>query len=99
LLIRRSASFTSPGVGVDYYLWSLQIPCRHTVDRHQFRHHDPENASAGMGDAHARLRWTALASNLMIVAVLPILTATFAMLKPRPLPRLPLLRSMPAATQ
>ena len=35
--------------------------------------------------------WTALASNLLIVAAFPILTATLAMLIARPLPRLPFL--------
>ena len=35
--------------------------------------------------------WTALASNLLIIAAFPILTATFAMLHARPLSRLPLL--------
>ena len=38
----------SPGVGVDYYLWSLQISGVGTLaDRHQLRHDDPEDARAG----------------------------------------------------
>ena len=36
----------SPGVGVDYYLWSLQISGVGTLaDRHQFRHHHPEDCA------------------------------------------------------
>ena len=38
----------SPDVGVDYYLWSLQISGIGTLlDRHQFRHHDPQIARPG----------------------------------------------------
>ena len=38
----------SPGVGVDYYLWALQISGVGTLaDRDQPRHHDPEDARAG----------------------------------------------------
>jgi cytochrome o ubiquinol oxidase subunit 1 len=72
----------SPGVGVDYYLWSLQISGVGTL-------------VAGInlvvtvlkirtrGMTYLRMPmfcWTALASNLMIVAAFPILTATLAML-------------------
>jgi cytochrome o ubiquinol oxidase subunit 1 len=72
----------SPGVGVDYYLWALQISGVGTL-------------LAGInlvttilkvrapGMLYMRMPvfcWTALASNLLIVAAFPILTATFGML-------------------
>jgi cytochrome o ubiquinol oxidase subunit 1 len=72
----------SPGVGVDYYLWSLQISGVGTL-------------VAGInlvttvlkirtrGMTYMRMSmfcWTTLASNLLIVAAFPILTATLAML-------------------
>jgi cytochrome o ubiquinol oxidase subunit I len=72
----------SPGVGVDYYLWSLQISGVGTL-------------VAGInlvttilkvrtkGMSYLRMPmfcWTSLASNLLIVAAFPILTATLAML-------------------
>src|SRR6476469_1042632 len=72
----------SPGVGVDYYLWSLEISGVGTL-------------VAGMnlvttvlklrttGMTYLRMPmfcWTALASNLLIIAAFPILTATLAML-------------------
>src|SRR5467141_3839644 len=72
----------SPGVGVDYYLWALQISGIGTL-----------LAGINMVTTILKLRapgmgymrmpifcWTALASNLLIVASFPILTATFAML-------------------
>jgi cytochrome o ubiquinol oxidase subunit 1 len=72
----------SPGVGVDYYLWALQISGIGTLDDgHQFRHDDSENARARHGlHAHAGILLDALASNLLMVAAFPVLTATFAML-------------------
>src|SRR5579864_8534531 len=72
----------SPGVGVDYYLWSLEISGVGTL-------------VAGInlvttilkvrtkGMTYLRMPmfcWTSLASNLLIVAAFPILTATLAML-------------------
>jgi len=72
----------SPGVGVDYYLWSLEISGVGTL-------------VAGInlvttilklhttGMTYLRMPmfcWTALASNMMIIAAFPILTATLAML-------------------
>ncbi len=72
----------SPGVGVDYYLWALQISGVGTL-------------LAGInlvttvlkirapGMSYLRMPmfcWTTLATNLLIVAAFPILTATFAML-------------------
>jgi cytochrome o ubiquinol oxidase subunit 1 len=72
----------SPGVGVDYYLWALQISGVGTL-----------LAGINFITTILKLRapgmtlmrmpvfcWTALASNLLIVAAFPILTATFAML-------------------
>ncbi len=72
----------SPGVGVDYYLWALEISGIGTL-------------LAGInlvttilkmrapGMTYMRMPvfcWTALASNMLIVAAFPILTATFGML-------------------
>ena len=72
----------SPGVGVDYYLWSLQISGVGTL-----------MAGINMVTTILKIRapgmsymrmpvfcWTALASSLLIVAAFPILTATLAML-------------------
>jgi cytochrome o ubiquinol oxidase subunit 1 len=72
----------SPGVGVDYYLWSLQISGVGTL-----------LAGINLVTTILKMRapgmdltrmpmfcWTALASNLLIVAAFPILTATFTML-------------------
>src|SRR5271168_4196786 len=72
----------SPGVGVDYWLWSLQISGVGTllsginlvVTILKMR---------APGMTYLRMPmfcWTALASNLLIVAAFPILTATSAML-------------------
>jgi cytochrome o ubiquinol oxidase subunit 1 len=71
----------SPDVGVDYYLWSLQISGVGTL-----------LAGINMVTTILKLRapgmtyfrmpvfcWTALSSNMMIIAAFPILTATFAM--------------------
>ena len=72
----------SPGVGVDYYLWSLQISGVGTLLSGVnlvttiLKIHAP-------GMTYMRMPmfcWTSLASNLLIVAAFPILTATFAML-------------------
>src|SRR5450432_907138 len=72
----------SPGVGVDYYLWALQISGIGTL-------------LAGInlvttvlkmrapGMSYMRMPifcWTTLASNLLIISAFPILTATLAML-------------------
>src|ERR1700690_1747026 len=72
----------SPGVGVDYYLWALQISGIGTL-----------LAGINMVTTILKLRapgmtymrmpvfcWTALASSMLIVAAFPVLTATFAML-------------------
>ncbi len=72
----------SPGVGVDYYLWSLQIAGVGTLlsginlVTTILKMHAP-------GMTYLRMPmfcWTALASNLLIVAAFPILTATLGML-------------------
>jgi len=72
----------SPDVGVDYYLWSLQISGVGTL-----------LAGINMVTTILKLRapgmtyfrmpvfcWTALCSNMLIVAAFPVLTATFVML-------------------
>jgi cytochrome o ubiquinol oxidase subunit I len=72
----------SPGVGVDYYLWSLQISGIGTLlTGINFVTTILKTRAPGMGYTRMPVFcWTALASNLMIVAVFPVLTATFAML-------------------
>ncbi len=72
----------SPGVGVDYYLWSLEISGIGTLV-----------AGVNLVTTVLKLRtrgmtylrmpmfcWTTLASNLLIIAAFPILTATLTML-------------------
>ena len=72
----------SPGVGVDYYVWSLEISGVGTLV-----------AGINLVTTVLKIRtrgmnymrmpmfcWTTLASNLLIIAAFPILTATLAML-------------------
>src|SRR6202051_2065632 len=72
----------SPGVGVDYYLWSLEISGVGTLVA-------GINLVTTVLKLHTRgmtymrmpmFCWTTLATNLLIVAAFPILTATLAML-------------------
>jgi cytochrome o ubiquinol oxidase subunit 1 len=72
----------SPGVGVDYYLWALQISGVGTLlsgvnlVTTVLKIHAP-------GMTYLRMPmfcWTTLASNLLIIAAFPILTATLTML-------------------
>jgi cytochrome o ubiquinol oxidase subunit 1 len=73
----------SPGVGVDYYLWAIQISGVGTLltgvnfVTTVLKIHAP-------GMTYMRMPmfcWTTLASSLLIVAAFPILTATLAMLQ------------------
>src|ERR1700726_1138584 len=72
----------SPGVGVDYYLWALQISGIGTLlTGVNFVTTILKMRAPGMGYMRMPVFcWTALASNLLIVVAFPILTATFAML-------------------
>ena len=72
----------SPGVGVDYYLWSLQIAGIGTLMTGiNFVTTILKMRAPGMGYMRMPVFcWTALATNLLIVAAFPVLTATFAML-------------------
>jgi cytochrome o ubiquinol oxidase subunit 1 len=72
----------SPGVGVDYYLWALQISGVGTLlTGINFVTTILKLRAPGMGYLRMPMFcWTALASNLLIVAAFPILTATLAML-------------------
>ena len=72
----------SPGVGVDYYLWSLQIAGIGTLMTGiNFVTTILKTRAPGMGYMRMPVFcWTALASNLLMVAAFPVLTATFAML-------------------
>ncbi len=72
----------SPGVGVDYYLWALQISGVGTLLSGVNLVTTVLKVRAP-GMQYLRMPmfcWTTLASNLLIVAAFPILTATFAML-------------------
>ena len=72
----------SPDVGVDYYLWALEISGIGTLlTGINFVTTILKMRAPGM--TYMRMPifcWTALASSLLIVAAFPILTATFAML-------------------
>jgi cytochrome o ubiquinol oxidase subunit I len=72
----------SPDVGVDYYLWSLQISGIGTLlTGVNFVTTILKLRAPGM--TYFRMPvfcWTALAANLLIVAAFPILTATYLML-------------------
>jgi cytochrome o ubiquinol oxidase subunit I len=72
----------SPGVGVDYYLWALQISGIGTLMTGiNFTTTILKMRAPGMGYMRMPVFcWTALATNLLIVAAFPVLTATFAML-------------------
>ncbi len=72
----------SPGVGVDYYLWSLQIAGVGTLLAGiNFVTTILKLRAPGMGYMRMPVFcWTALAANLLIVAAFPILTATLGML-------------------
>src|ERR1700716_1065928 len=74
----------SPGVGVDYYLWSLQIAGVGTlVSGINLVTTVLKVRTRGMSYLRMPMFcWTTLATNLLIVAAFPILTATFAMLLP-----------------
>src|ERR1700758_2639949 len=72
----------SPGVGVDYYLWSLPLSGLGTLlSGINLTTTILKLRAPGM--SYSRMPvfcWTALASNLLIVAAFPVLTATFGML-------------------
>jgi cytochrome o ubiquinol oxidase subunit 1 len=72
----------SPGVGVDYYLWSLQISGVGTLlTGVNFVTTILKLRAPGMSYLRMPMFcWTSLAANLLIVAAFPILTATLAML-------------------
>ena len=72
----------SPGVGVDYYLWAVQIAGIGTlVTGVNFVTTILKMRCPGMSYLRMPMfTWTALASSLLIVAVFPILTACLAML-------------------
>jgi cytochrome o ubiquinol oxidase subunit 1 len=72
----------SPGVGVDYYLWAVQIAGIGTLATGiNFVTTVLKMRCPGMSLLRMPVFcWTALAASLLIVAVFPILTATLAML-------------------
>jgi len=71
-----------PGVGVDYYLWSLLISGVGTLMTGiNFVTTILKIRAPGMSYLRMPMfTWTALASNLLIIAAFPILTATLVML-------------------
>ena len=72
----------SPGVGVDYYLWSLQISGIGTLMT-GINLVTTILKTRAPGMRYMRMPvfcWTALASNLLIVSAFPVLTATLGML-------------------
>src|ERR1700738_309488 len=77
-----SAPPFSPGVGVDYYLWSLEISGIGTLMTGiNFVATILKTRAPGM--SYMRMPvfcWTSLAANLLIVAAFPVLTATLSML-------------------
>jgi len=72
----------SPGVGVDYYLWALQIAGLGTLlSGINLTTTILKTRAPGMSYMRMPIfSWTALATNLLIIAAFPVLTATFAML-------------------
>jgi cytochrome o ubiquinol oxidase subunit 1 len=72
----------SPGVGVDYYCWALEISGIGTlITGINFVTTILKMRAPGMHYTRMPMFcWTVLASNLLIVAAFPILTATLAML-------------------
>jgi cytochrome o ubiquinol oxidase subunit 1 len=72
----------SPGVGVDYYLWALEISGVGTlVSGINLVTTVLKMRAPGMSYLRMPMFcWTTLAANLLIVAAFPILTATLAML-------------------
>jgi cytochrome o ubiquinol oxidase subunit I len=72
----------SPGVGIDYYLWSLQISGAGTlIGGINIVTTILKTRAPGMRYTRMPIFcWTALAANLLIVAAFPILTASLAML-------------------
>src|SRR3974390_346699 len=71
-----------PGVGVDYYLWALQISGVGTLlTGINFVTTILKVRAPGMRYMRMpMLCWTALAANLLIIAAFPVLTATLSML-------------------
>jgi cytochrome o ubiquinol oxidase subunit 1 len=72
----------SPGVGVDYYLWALEIAGLGTLlSGINLVTTIMRCRAPGMKLVYMPIfTWTALAANMLIVAAFPVLTATFAML-------------------
>jgi cytochrome o ubiquinol oxidase subunit 1 len=72
----------SPGVGVDYYIWALQISGIGTLlTGVNFITTILKMRAPGMKLMHMPIfTWTTLCANMLIVAAFPILTVTLAML-------------------
>src|ERR1700719_3007447 len=72
----------SPGVGVDYYIWSLQISGLGTLlSGINLTTTILKNRAPGMTLMRMPIfTWAALCTNIMIVAAFPVLTVTLALL-------------------
>src|SRR5215210_4096205 len=77
-----SGAAYSPGVGVDYYIWGLQIAgVGTTLSAVNLIATIVKMRAPGMTMMKIPVfTWTALASNAIIVTIFPVLTATLAML-------------------
>jgi cytochrome o ubiquinol oxidase subunit 1 len=77
-----SGIIASPDVGVDYYIWSLQVAGVGTLaDRRQLHRDDREDARARNGrDENADLHVDRVVHEHLIVAAFPVLTGVLAML-------------------
>uniref|UniRef100_A0A7S3XSJ3 Cytochrome c oxidase subunit 1 n=1 Tax=Heterosigma akashiwo TaxID=2829 RepID=A0A7S3XSJ3_HETAK len=77
-----SGILASPGVGVDYYLWSLQVAgVGTTLSGINLIATIIKMRAPGMTMMRMPVfTWTALCSNILIVASFPVLTATLALL-------------------
>jgi cytochrome o ubiquinol oxidase subunit 1 len=77
----RTAIFAR--VGVDYYLWSLQISGSSALLAGINLYDDTKMRAPGMSYVHAGFLRTSLATNLLIVAAFPVLTAVLVLVLDR----------------
>ena len=71
----------SPSVGMDYHLGSTGRRPGYHAERYQLLHHHPEDAYPSMKLMQMPVfTWTALVTNVLIVAAFPVLTITLVLL-------------------
>ncbi len=92
-----SGAAASPGVGVDYYIWALQIAgVGTTLSGINLIATIVKMRAPGMTMMKLPIFvWSSLCTNILIVAAFPILTAVSRAPVPRPLPRDALLHERP----